>query len=376
MEVIDRIEWAMLSGSRPRVAGANARLNIHGVRVETPTVRITTSSGASGFGYSRLTRESAEQLIGTKVDTLFEPELRVPARFHEIEFPVWDLVAKTSGVPVYRLIAPADTDSLEVPCYDTTLLIDDLHLSDDDAACDLMASEALEGVARNHTAFKIKVGRGAMHMNVEDGMRRDIRVTHAIRDAVGDDATIMLDANNGLNVNLTETLVVETAGANVYWMEEPFHEDGALYAILKERLSKRGIDTLIADGESSYTDRLLEWIRDGLIDVAQHDLRSVGFSGWLDLGPKVDACGARSAPHHWGRFYDNFTAAHLAAAIEGFDYIEYDEATVPGIDSSNYRVKSGHVVVPDLPGFGLLLDDEYFIKAVAESGFSINSHVT
>ena len=51
-----------------------------------------------------------------------------------------------------------------MPCYDTSLYIDDLHIKDDSEAASLIASEALEGADRGHKAFKIKVGRGAMHM--------------------------------------------------------------------------------------------------------------------------------------------------------------------------------------------------------------------
>ena len=61
----------------------------------------------------------------------------------------------------------------------------------------------------------------------------------------------------------------------------------------------------------------------------------------------------------------------LAAVIDRFEYVEYDEATIPGIDSSHYRIVSGKLEVPDLPGFGLLLDDELFSNAVAENGFAV-----
>ena len=59
---------------------------------------------------------------------------------------------------------PEDDGVFRAPCYDTSLYIDDLHLEDDGEAATLIASEAMEGAGRGHTAFKIKVGRGAMHM--------------------------------------------------------------------------------------------------------------------------------------------------------------------------------------------------------------------
>ncbi|HRJ42549.1 MAG TPA: hypothetical protein PL105_11740, partial [Caldilineaceae bacterium] len=51
--IITRIEWAPLVGERPRLAGSNARLGVHGRAVTCPLARVTTADGASGFGWSR-----------------------------------------------------------------------------------------------------------------------------------------------------------------------------------------------------------------------------------------------------------------------------------------------------------------------------------
>ena len=198
------------------------------------------------------------------------------------------------------------------PCYDTSLYMDDLCLDDEEAAA-LIAAEALEGAARGHRAFKIKVGRGAMHMPLEAGTRRDIRVIRAVREAVGSQATVMIDANNGYNLNLTRRVLDETAGARLHWIEEPFHEDGRLYAHLKEWLATHDLEVLIADGEGAASPHLLDWAREGLIDVIQYDIRRPGLTRWLELGPQLDAWGVGSAPHHYGGAYGNYAACHVAA---------------------------------------------------------------
>jgi L-alanine-DL-glutamate epimerase-like enolase superfamily enzyme len=253
--------------------------------------------------------------------------------------------------------------------------MDDLHLADDEAAAALIAGEALEGAARGHTAFKVKVGRGAMHMPLAEGTRRDVRVIRAVhaalREAVGPDTCLMIDANNGYNLNLAKQVLDETADAGVYWIEEPFHEDGGLYAELKAWMEGRGIETLIADGEGAASPRLLEWARQSLIDVVQYDIRRPGFTRWLELGPQLDAWGTRSAPHHYGGAYGNYAACHVAAGIERFERVEWDEATVPGLDASAYQIAGGFVEVPDRPGFGLGLDDALYRRAVEETGFAL-----
>ena len=50
----------------------------------------------------------------------------------------------------------------------------------------------------------------------------------------------------------------------------------------------------------------------------------------------------------------------LAAAITGFERIEWDEVKTAGIDASAYSLKDGVLRIPDVPGFGLNLDDNIF----------------
>src|SRR5690606_23343702 len=173
-------------------------------------------------------------------------------------------------VPVFRFLgtkgADGDGRSLRVPCYDTSLYFDDLHVEDHDEAAALIAGEAREGVERGHRAFKIKVGRGARHMPLEEGTRRDILVIRAVREAVGPDARLMIDANNGYNLNLARRVLTETADCGIHWLEEAFHEDAVLYRELKDWLVREGLDILIADGEGDASPRLLEWAREGLVD--------------------------------------------------------------------------------------------------------------
>ena len=124
-----------------------------------------------------------------------------------------------------------------------------------------------------------------MHMPLEQGTHRDILVIRAVRNAVGPEATILIDANNGYNLNLTKQVLSETAEAKVYWMEEAFHEDGSFYANLKEWLNAEGIGTKIADGEGGASLNLLQWAEEGLVDIIQYDIFHPGFSRWLELGP-------------------------------------------------------------------------------------------
>ena len=369
---IDQIEWARLTGERPRKAGCNSRLGEHGLHVRPPIARITTSDGAIGIGFASFSREKAETLIGLQLSEAFDVENGVSEEYHFMEYPLWDLVGQLEQKSVYAILS-GKNGNFKAPCYDTSLYIDDLHIDDNAEAASFIASEALEGKARGHKAYKIKVGRGAMHMPLEKGTQRDIDVICAVRDAVGENATILIDANNGYNLNITKQVLAGTAEANVYWVEEAFHEDARLYGILKEWLNKEGIKTKIADGEGGASPHLIQWAKNGLIDIVQYDIFHPGFSRWLELGPELDEVNVGTAPHHYGGYYGNFVTGHLAARIENFEFVEWDHATTPGIDDSNYTISDGYVNIPNLPGFGLTIEEEPYQKALKESGFIVNA---
>lgn len=368
------LEWAHLEGRRPRVAGCNARLGVHGDRAGAWLVRLTDSDGASGFGPFTCRPGELALLVGQPLSALWNPGRGTTEPGRPVDLALWDLAARREGLPVYALLARTGEPSAPipappcVPCYDTSLYFDDLHLPDHASAAALLAREAREGYARGHRAFKIKVGRGARHLPLLEGTERDIAVVHAVREAVGTGCTLMLDANNGYNLNLARQVLAATAADRIYWLEEAFHEDPVLYRELKHWLAAQGLPVLIADGEGQADPRLPDWAREGLVEVLQYDIISYGLTRWLELGRSLDAWGVRAAPHGYGRPFGNYASPHLAAAIRGFTFVEWDEATVQGLEVSGYRIEEGRVSVPAAPGFGLALDEREFLRARAERG--------
>ncbi len=369
---IVRIEWGVLEGRRPRSAGSNARLGVHGDTIRVSLVRLSDEEGASGFGVSWADQETLKRLLGSRMEDLFSSERGVTDLGRAVEYPIWDLAGQRMGMPVYALAAAINgretPASLSVPCYDTSLYFDDLHLSSTQEAEQLLAAEAREGYANGHRAFKIKVGRGARHMPLQAGTERDVAVVRAVRAAVGPDCALMLDANNGFNLNLAKTVLEQTADCSIHWLEEPFHEDGMLYRDLREWQQERGLAVAIADGEGDASPHLLRWAREGLINVIQYDIFGYGLTRWLHLSKQLDEWGVRAAPHHYGGHVGNYVACHLAAAAQRFAFVEWDEATTFGLDGSGYQVEAGQVSVPNAPGFGLTLDEAAFRQAVETGG--------
>ncbi|WP_328804035.1 enolase C-terminal domain-like protein [Paenibacillus glycinis] len=337
-----------------------------------------TIDGQTGYGSSiHMTPEWAEDLVGRRLLDLFDERGRLlePYRL-QLEYPVLDWLGRRQGKPVYELVAGAHAEigvPLTVPCYDTSLYFDDLHLQDESAAVALMQEEARQGYANGHRHFKIKVGRGGRHMPLWEGTKRDIAIVRGIAEVAGPAGKIMIDANNAYNLNLTKEVLAALTDVNLYWLEEAFHEDEALYEDLKAWLRERGQHVLIADGEGLAAPHLVEWAIRGRVDVLQYDIIWPGFTHWLELGEKLDAHGLRSAPHCYGNAYGIYASGHLSTAVRNFEFVECDDIVIEGMDVSGYRVDDGAIHVPAAPGFGIGFDDERVSSLVKHAGWSRGS---
>ena len=380
---IVRIDGATLVGTRPRPAGANARLGPHGATVQVPVVRLTLDDGTTGFGRTRATPDDLAHLVGTPLDDAFAPAGAgitggVRPEWRAAEFALWDTLGHATETPTWRLVArfAGVAEPHEAPvvrCYDTSLYFDDLHLDSHEAGAALIADEARQGWDRGHRAFKMKVGRGARHMATDTGIARDIAAIRAVRATIGPGYPLMIDANNGYTLNQAKHVLGATGDCNLFWLEEAFHEDPVLYRDLRAWLDREGLPCLIADGEGLAAPPLLDWAQEGIVQVIQYDIFSHGLTEWARLGHLLAPWGVHAAPHHYGAHLGNYVSGHLAPAAATLAFVEWDECNTPGIDASAYAVNQGTVRLPDVPGFGLRLDDEAFAVAVAAGGFTLRA---
>jgi L-alanine-DL-glutamate epimerase-like enolase superfamily enzyme len=368
---LEGISLAEIPYKRPRSAGKNARLDIHGLGGEFPAVRIK-AGGVEGFGWCILPRSQAEFLIGIPLKAMFLPDGMMRKEFRCLEFPLLDWLGHFFHKPVYELVAKTHDEvknGFSVPVYDTTIYFDELHIQDNKQAVDYILSEVSQGMDRGFRDFKIKIGRCGMWMDVDDGLKRDIDIINGVRSLTGPEAKIMVDANNGYNLNITKKFLAATSESHLYWMEEAFHEDQILYTNLKDWMRVQNIKTLIADGEGYACQALIDWAKKGIIDVIQYDLRSYGFFNWMELCTELEPYDVLFAPHNYGGFYGNYAQAHFAAATDKFTSAEFDIAAAQGIDTSGYKIKDGRLEVPMADGFGLLWDSDQFTALRDQKGY-------
>ena len=368
---LGEIAWAGIPYKRPRIAGKNARLDTHGWGGDVPVARIK-AGGVEGFGWCTLTRHQAELMTGLPVRALFRDDGMLRPEYRGLEFPLLDWLGHLVHKPVYELAAKDPEkvkNGFSVPAYDTTIYFDELHITDDKKAVAFILDEVSQGLGRGHRNFKVKIGRCGMWMDLEAGLKRDIEIVNGIRALIGKDAKLMVDANNGYNLNIAKEFLSATKDSNIYWLEEAFHEDNMLYTNLKAWMKEKGIRTLIADGEGQASPSLVEWAKKGLIDVVQYDLRSYGFFNLMELYKELESFGTLCAPHNYGGFYGNYAQGHIASCTGNFAFAEFDVADAEGIDTSAYKIREGRLEVPKLDGFGLALDAGVFGKYRDQKGW-------
>ena len=368
---IVRIEKITLHIPRPRMVGYNSRKGLHGKVVADPVVRIYSSEGAVGVGWSPLSQEEARAIVGKPLRELFTLPTGCTEAGRVIDLPLWDLAAKLAEKPLYQFLGARGSREVEV--YDGSVYIDDLEANDAEAV-EIFQDEVATGHHYGYRNFKIKIGRGARWMPIMEGLERDVLVIHTIRDAAGPEAKILIDANDGGTPNIAKETLDRCADVGVFWYEEPFREDPAFNGDFKAYIREKGYHTFVADGESGPPPpTFFEMVEAGDIDVVQHDLRAQGLSWWRATAERIEPWGAQCAPHCWGSIIERFAHAHFAASIPNFCLLEAAPADLRGVVLDGWEMKQGRLIVPDTPGTGFDLEPEVIEAGVRrEDGYRID----
>ncbi len=265
------------------------------------------------------------------------------AAISAVDTALWDLKAKYFNVPLYQLLGPY-TDS--VPIYGSGGWT---HFSIDE-----LVAEQMSYVERGMKSVKMKVG-----VDFGKSEREDIERLAAVRDAVGADVEILIDANNGYYAKQAIRMAREFEPYRVGWFEEPVLADDieGLAAIA------RAIDIPVATGEHEYSKfGFRELIARGGADIVQPDIGRVGgVTEWMKVAHLAHAFNLPVAPHAFQVIHLHVTCAtpnlrivEYLGVSEEFDKLVYTEFPEP--------VDGMWSPYPDKPGLGLELDPDIVKK--------------
>ena len=256
-----------------------------------------------------------------------------------IDIALWDLKGKFFDLPLYRLLGGNKTS---VPVYASG----GWTSYDDNQLVDEMRSI----VSRGFKALKFKVGvEGGQNIN------RDVVRVRKVREAIGPDIKILVDANNCFDAATAVQLANRIRDYDISLFEEPVFADD----IPGLSRFRRGTDIPLATGEHEYTKF---GVRDLLLneaaDIVQADgARAGGYTEMLKIAALTQAWNVKFAPHAMENIHLNL----MAALPNGFmleRLLMFEDLTQAVFKNAPVPV-DGMMHVPDLPGLGLNLDKDF-----------------
>lgn len=272
-----------------------------------------------------------------------------------IDIALWDIKGKRFGVPISVLLGGRIRESVQA--YATG----SFRRDGVDRVSDIAAETARYAKEGFH-AVKIKIGFD---------VAEDLKVIEAVRDAIGPDRGLMIDANHGYDALEAIELGNKAAKFNIGWFEEP---------VVPEQLSAyrhvRDKQPIPVAGGETWHGRygFKEPLETRAIDIAQPDICGTG--GFTEMRRVADLAslhGIRLVPHVWG------TAVQIAASLQFMaallpnpqrpgalaPILEFDRTENPfrqAVVMEPLEHVNGVVAIPDGPGLGIEINREALAK--------------
>jgi len=331
--------------------------SLHGshTRFDLITVTVTTQDGLSGTGYtytggrggyaiaSLIQQDLRPYLVGACFEHPSQLTHRLDRTFHyvgrggilsfalsAVDIALWDLYLKKQNLSLCCLQGRGPKP---VRTYYGGI---DLGYTEEQ-----LLQSIRDAMAQGHTAVKIKVGKQDYH--------EDVRRIHAVRELIGPQATMMIDANMVWSVEQALQVCNEVKDCNLLWLEEPTNPDDILaYQTLSEKCP-----IPIAMGENLHT--LFEHrhaIEITHIKYIQPDASNIlGISGWLDVASLAAEHGLTVNPHGMQELHVN-----LMSAIDNAGWMEFHSFPIHEYATRPLQVVNGFVEPDQTPGIGVTFD--------------------
>ena len=253
-----------------------------------------------------------------------------------LDLALWDLLARRKKLSLSAALGAAPALQ-SVPAY----------------ASGLNPDTAVQTVERAREA-----GFSAFKVKVAFSLEADLRVVDAINAGLRDGERLMVDANQGWEIDQARTAVVRLSERNLGWIEEPIPADSpaehwAELAMLS--------GSAIAGGENvAGFPAFADMVQRGSHRVIQPDLlKWGGVTGCFAVGRHAVANGLTFCPHWLGSAIGLTASAHVLAAVGGPGLLEHDVMENPlreALATPFPRVEQGRFPLPAGPGIGFTPD--------------------
>ena len=294
-----------------------------------------------------------------------------------IETALWDIMGKATGKPVYELLGGKVWDNVRLYSHIgggsqiIRMNVDDGAIASDDFGA--IKEQAQDLVSRGFTCvktfqagrYKITENNSAklgdfwpnMHMHRSD-ILATTRKVEFIREQVGDEVEITFDAH-GLNAVSALRLAKALEPFDLLWYEEPVHPFNL--SALKQLRVQTSIPIAMSERLHASTE-FAEVIDTDAVDVVMVDVQ---WCGGVSQTKKIAAIAeARYLPitlHNCNSPLASVINAHIAMTLPNFLNMEFMDPDVPWRDeiiSEPLKVRDGHLIVNDKPGWGVEVDED------------------
>jgi D-galactarolactone cycloisomerase len=256
-----------------------------------------------------------------------------------LDIAVWDMVARREGKPLWRLLRDDDRDDDDgAPAKPVPIYASGLNPTDPEKLAALKLEEG-------YRAFKLKVGFGAA---------RDDANLSALREVIGADRPLMVDANQAWDPDTAREAGIRMARHRISWLEEPIRADSSPEQWAKLAQSQ---PIRLAGGENlAGLNQFEEFIAPVGMQVVQPDIgKWGGFSGCLAVARMTIARGKEFCPHWLGGGIGLLASLHLKTAVGAVGYVEVDANPNPLrelLAVPNFTIENGAVTLSERPGLG------------------------
>ncbi|HEV8310861.1 MAG TPA: mandelate racemase/muconate lactonizing enzyme family protein [Methylomirabilota bacterium] len=322
---------------------------------ELVTVRLRARDGAEGTGYTYtvgaggaairalLARDLAPVLTGQDEERIADLWQRMWWRLHyvgrgglaafaisAVDIALWDLRARRQRMPLWRLLGGHDP---RVKAYAGGI---DLQFP-----LDQLQRQTEENLGRGFRAIKMKVGR--------DRLQEDLARVRALRELLGPDTPLMVDANMRWTADQAIRASRALAEHDVFWLEEPTTPDDLPGHV---RIVREGA-LPVAAGENLRTLSEFERLIDaGGVSFPEPDVSNCGgISVWLRVAHVAEA---RHLPVTSHGVHD--LHVHLLAAVPNASYLEVHGFGLERFIAHPLELVDGEAVAPERPGHGVEFD--------------------
>lgn len=271
-----------------------------------------------------------------------------------IEIACWDIIGKSLGAPVYKLLGGR--------CRSKLRLYANNWFAGAEFTPEAYAERAVAVVEKGFKGVKFDPfnAKSLNRSLTRDEERHGIEMVRAVREAVGPDIDIALDIHGALDVRTARRVAAAFEEFDLLFLEEPVPPENV------DAMAKVAADTRIpiCTGERLFTRHgFRELLEKQVADIIMPDVvRTGGILETKKIAAMAEIYYVSVAPHNPNSPVATLASAHTVATLPNFLQLEFFYPDVPYRDElftePPFHIENGYLVLSDKPGLGFEINRE------------------